>query len=62
MAAKRQRELFNELTKDYDATTILTHRLLGLLDFPKIKVRAELRYPYGPPKEWAEECGTTEEG
>ena len=48
------REYFIELTKSYDTSTILVHRLLGLPDFPKVKVRAELRYPDGPPKEWGE--------
>jgi hypothetical protein len=52
-SAEKQLEYFNEITKDYDATTIYVHRLLGMPDFPKIKVRVRLRYPEGPPKEWA---------
>jgi hypothetical protein len=59
LAAKRQRELFNEFTKDYDAVTIYIHRLLGLPNFPKIKVRAQLRCPDGPPPEWAKEPDET---
>jgi hypothetical protein len=55
LAAKKQREIFNQLTKNYDAVTIYVHQLLGWPAFPTVKVRAELRYPEGPPPEWAEE-------
>jgi hypothetical protein len=59
LAAKRQREIFNEITKNYDAVTIYTHLLLGLPVFPRVKVRAQLRYPDGPPPEWAKEPDET---
>jgi hypothetical protein len=55
LAAKKRREIFNQLTKNYDAVTIYVHQLLGWPAFPTVKVRAKLRYPEGPPPEWAEE-------
>lgn len=53
-AAAEEREIFAQLTSDYDATTIHVRRLLGLPDFPKVKVRIILISPGGPPREWGE--------
>jgi hypothetical protein len=52
LAAEQEREYFNELTKDWTPTTIAFRRLLGMPDFPKVKVRVRLNCPDGPPERW----------
>ena len=51
LAEKERLEITAEMTDGWRPSTILFRRLLGLPDFPNIRVRMRLRCP-APPAEW----------